>query len=67
VVLQRESENLLQYAGMAYAPIMRYEYYRHKRQSNVLWLDGHVSTIPESNGRDIPYQWYAGEQDVIVR
>jgi len=65
-VLQRESENLLQYAGMPYAEIMRYEYYRHKEQSNVLRLDGHVDTIHQSRGRDIPYQWYVGDQNVIV-
>jgi prepilin-type processing-associated H-X9-DG protein/prepilin-type N-terminal cleavage/methylation domain-containing protein len=65
--LQSEPENLLQYKAMPYAQIMRYEYYRHKRQSNTLWLDGHVSTIPESNGRDIPYYWYTGEQNVTVR
>jgi prepilin-type N-terminal cleavage/methylation domain-containing protein/prepilin-type processing-associated H-X9-DG protein len=64
LTLSQQPENLLQYASMPYAEIMRYEYYRHKRQSNVLWLDGHVSTIHQSNGRDIPYRWYAGDQDV---
>ena len=68
VVLQRQpGGNLLQYMGQPYAKIMRYEYYRHKKNSNVLWLDGHVSLIPESNGLDIPPRWYAGEQDVLVR
>jgi len=66
-ILAKQMENLLQYAGQSYAPIMRYEYYRHKHQSNVLWLDGHVSLIPESNGTDIPYQWYAGEENVSVQ
>lgn len=67
IVLQKQSGNLLQYMGQPYSKIMRYEYYRHKKNSNVLWLDGHVSLIPESNGLDIPPRWYAGEQDVLVR
>ena len=36
------------------------EYYRHNRYCNVLWLDGHVSGIYESMGKDIPLQWYTG-------
>jgi prepilin-type processing-associated H-X9-DG protein len=67
VVLQKQTNNLLQYEGQPYAQIMRYEYYRHKRNSNVLWLDGHVSLIPQSKGTDIPPKWYAGETDVLVR
>jgi len=65
-VLQKQPRNLLQYTGLPYEKAMRYAYYRHKRRSGVLWLDGHVSYIPESNGTDIPPQWYAGE-DVVVR
>jgi prepilin-type processing-associated H-X9-DG protein/prepilin-type N-terminal cleavage/methylation domain-containing protein len=67
IVLKKESGNLLQYMGMPYAQIMRYEYYRHKHNSNVLWLDGHVSLIAESNGTDIDPHWYAGTVDVLVR
>ena len=67
IVLQKQSGNLLQYMGQPYEKIMRQEYYRHKRASNVLRLDGHVSLIFESNGTDIPAAWYAGETDVIVR
>jgi len=67
IVLKKESGNLLQYMGMPYAQIMRTEYYRHKHNSNVLWLDGHVSLIAESNGTDIDPHWYAGTVDVLVR
>lgn len=42
-------------------PIGVVEYYRHNRFCNVLWLDGHVSPIKESNGRDVPKRWYLGE------
>ena len=65
--LLSQGSNLLQYMGTPYAETMRSEYYRHKKQSNVLWLDGHVSSIHESDGRDIPYQWYAGDQQVEVQ
>lgn len=34
------------------------EYYRHQKASNILWLDGHVSQINESDGRDVPQEWY---------
>ena len=34
------------------------EYYRHLRAANVLWLDGHVSSIDESKGADVPERWY---------
>ena len=27
---------------------------------NTLWLDGHVSAIRQSDGSDVPYQWYTG-------
>jgi prepilin-type N-terminal cleavage/methylation domain-containing protein/prepilin-type processing-associated H-X9-DG protein len=67
LVLRKESGNLLQYMGQPYAKVMREAYYRHKRQSQVLWLDGHVSLIPESNGRDIPVHWYTGDPNTMVR
>jgi prepilin-type N-terminal cleavage/methylation domain-containing protein/prepilin-type processing-associated H-X9-DG protein len=66
IYLKKESRNLLQYRGQPYEKAMVYAYFRHKRQSAVLWLDGHVSFIHESDGTDIPPQWYAG-QDVTVR
>lgn len=34
------------------------EYYRHLRKANVLWLDGHVSSMNESLGGDVPTSWY---------
>jgi prepilin-type N-terminal cleavage/methylation domain-containing protein/prepilin-type processing-associated H-X9-DG protein len=36
------------------------EYYRHNRWCNVLWLDGHVSGVRESMGKDVPLDWYTG-------
>lgn len=67
VVLAAQAGNLLQYMGTPYAETMRAEYYRHKMQSNVLWLDGHVSGIHHSDGKDLPYQWYAGDQGVSAQ
>jgi prepilin-type N-terminal cleavage/methylation domain-containing protein/prepilin-type processing-associated H-X9-DG protein len=67
VGLKKERGNLLQYMGEPYAKVMRTEYYRHKRQSQVLWLDGHVSLIPESNGTNIPFHWYTGDVNTVVR
>jgi prepilin-type N-terminal cleavage/methylation domain-containing protein/prepilin-type processing-associated H-X9-DG protein len=36
------------------------EYYRHNRACQVLWLDGHVDSIRESDGSDVPARWYWG-------
>ncbi len=38
------------------------ECYRHSRNSNTLWLDGHVSKIKESTGEDVPTYWYDGKR-----
>ena len=41
--------------------------FRHSRKagkngvSNTLWLDGHVATIGETDGEDVPVKWYAGK------
>ncbi|MHC4982336.1 MAG: prepilin-type N-terminal cleavage/methylation domain-containing protein [Planctomycetota bacterium] len=34
------------------------EYYRHLGTCSVLWYDGAVTSVPESDGRDIPKEWY---------
>jgi len=38
------------------------ECFRHSRASNTCWLDGHVSSIKESTGEDVPVYWYTGER-----
>jgi prepilin-type N-terminal cleavage/methylation domain-containing protein/prepilin-type processing-associated H-X9-DG protein len=38
------------------------ECYRHSRASNTCWLDGHVSSIKESTGEDVPIWWYDGNR-----
>ncbi len=56
------TQNLGQWrvGGSSYFPNAIYEYYRHNKWSNVLWMDGHVSGIYESLGKDIPKTWYTG-------
>lgn len=46
--------------GAGYFPEAVSEYYRHNHWCNVLWLDGHVSQIHESIGKDVPSKWYTG-------
>lgn len=36
------------------------ECWRHDGSSNILWLDGHVSNLKETNGEDVKYVWYTG-------
>jgi prepilin-type N-terminal cleavage/methylation domain-containing protein len=46
-----------------YAPVkMEWEWYRHAKINNTLWLEGHVSSI-KFNGWDkgVDYRWYTGE------
>lgn len=53
--------NLTQWRFPADANVSRdswREFYRHNRYSSVLWLDGHVSLIRESNGRDVRREFY---------
>ena len=53
------------------------ECFRHNRSSygaydnekirkgfcNTVWMDGHVSSIAETWGKDVPTEWYTGEQN----
>lgn len=36
------------------------ECYRHSASSNTCWLDGHVTSIKQSTGEDVPVYWYTG-------
>lgn len=60
-------QNLTQWrvpGGASYAfPRAIYEFYRHNKNCNVLWLDGHVSTIAISQGRDVPVRFYSGQRE----
>jgi len=52
--------NITQYRYRSYGEDAIFEYYRHLDNSQVLWLDGHVSLIHKSDGTDIPSTWYTG-------
>jgi prepilin-type N-terminal cleavage/methylation domain-containing protein/prepilin-type processing-associated H-X9-DG protein len=41
------------------------EYFRHSKQCNVLRLDGHVDSVPFTNGQNIPVSWYSGQYGTI--
>jgi len=38
------------------------EPFRTGGRANVLWLDGHVSSLEETTGDDVPKRWYTGER-----
>jgi prepilin-type processing-associated H-X9-DG protein len=38
------------------------EDFRTGGRLNVLWLDGHVSSIEETTGDNIPKRWYTGQR-----
>lgn len=37
-----------------------FEWFRHNRQSEIMWIDGHASTAAYSK-RGVDYRWYTGE------
>lgn len=50
-----------------YRDIFRHNIRRNKDfmtggRLNVLWLDGHLSSIEETTGDDVPKRWYTGEK-----
>ncbi len=59
-----QPRNITQYRDRSYGEQAVFEYYRHLDSSQVLWLDGHVSLIKKSDGRDIPSTWYNGKPPV---
>lgn len=38
-----------------------HEPFRTGGRASMLWMDGHVSSINETNGDDVPKRWYTGE------
>jgi len=38
------------------------EPFRTGGRANVLWLDGHVSSLEETTGDDVPKRWYTGDR-----
>jgi len=37
------------------------ERFRTGGRANILWLDGHVSSLEETTGDDVPKRWYTGD------
>jgi len=35
--------------------------YKTGGRANILWLDGHVTTLAETTGDDVPLRWYTGD------
>jgi len=50
------------YRGVFRHNIRAHEPYRTGGRANVLWLDGHVSSIEETTGDNVPKRWYTGER-----
>jgi len=63
VKLHAVPDNLQQYRlGQWFraAPIEWQEWFRHGRYGNVLWMDGHVTSIHETHGDGFPQSMYTG-------
>ncbi len=58
-----QKENLTQWkydlASLYPGKKMEYEWFRHARRCNTLWVPGNVSSIRETKGVD--YRWYTGD------
>ena len=61
-----KTENLTQWkydlASLYPGRRMEYEWYRHVRKCNTLWIPGNVSSIRQSKGVD--YRWYTGDTPI---
>jgi prepilin-type N-terminal cleavage/methylation domain-containing protein/prepilin-type processing-associated H-X9-DG protein len=69
-IREGDPENLVQwrqeYGNLSYNTPDHYpdplgQIYRHARRCNLLWLDGHVSDVKESQGEDIRPYWFCGD------
>ena len=49
------------YRGIFRHAVRRFEPFRTDGRANSLWLDGHVESIAETTGDNIPKWWYTGE------
>ncbi|MBX3732169.1 MAG: prepilin-type N-terminal cleavage/methylation domain-containing protein [Verrucomicrobiae bacterium] len=38
-----------------------FEWFRHNRQNNTIWIDGHASTIPYTK-TGVDFRWYTGDE-----
>lgn len=61
----KDGENLKQWRDFERTNPGRYgnsvkEFWRHSGSSNILWLDGHISNLKKTTGKDIPRVWYSG-------
>jgi prepilin-type N-terminal cleavage/methylation domain-containing protein/prepilin-type processing-associated H-X9-DG protein len=61
LVQWRQQYNLLSYNTPDHYPDPLGQIYRHARRCNLLWLDGHVSDVKESQGFDIEPYWFCGD------
>ena len=66
------TDNLTQYRrggsrSYSYRQIFRHnvrseEPYKTGGESNILWLDGHVTPLDETTGDNVPVRWYTGDR-----
>lgn len=50
----------------AYVPEAERGWFRHRRQCNTLWLDGHASAIRETTGPGVEAHWYIGRERAVT-
>jgi prepilin-type N-terminal cleavage/methylation domain-containing protein/prepilin-type processing-associated H-X9-DG protein len=51
------------YRGIFRHNIRASDPFRTGGRANILWLDGHVSSLEETTGDDVPKRWYTGRPD----
>ena len=57
----RQEYTSLSYNTPEHYPDSLGQIYRHARRCNLLWLDGHVSNVKESEGEDVDPYWFCGK------
>jgi hypothetical protein len=60
-----KSENLTQWkyslASLYPGTKFEYEWFRHNRRCNTLWVPGNVSGIRFTKGKEADWRWYTGD------
>ncbi len=58
----RQETTTLSYNTAEHYPDPLGQIYRHGRRCNLLWLDGHASSVYESRGTDVSSFWFCGSE-----
>lgn len=60
----KQSSSLTQYRSLNWGKESMLGFYPHRKKGNILWMDGHVSSLENTSGLNNPLRWYTGVEPV---